>query len=713
MSLCRVVLASGLLVAMAHSAAPSLAQEVAKAPPLGGRGGTPQAGADPAVKLTAAGEALRARYAEELKALQVEIAAALPAIDAQKLAVLESARAAASTATDERTKAQANLGKVREAQALVEHAKGKWIGGAEKGIAQAQAAQKKATTDAERAAAAADLAKWQANKEDGLKALKERQAALEKVKADEAKLRQASQTAEAALAKAQADEAAAAKVILGDAKSVLVDDKLEPKLVKAAVLTEATPLGLAQFAQQGSEQQALVDKLLADPELMKEMLVAGGAAGGRYGHAAQILADIQKASPRAGKGFLYRVAVATGLAHAAPIAQRNSEAETEALASVDPVKRYLHYEKAYLNGELDAAFPKLTTWEYRYVVDSYAPDEMLAWGREMLRNYRPDHVTNADYGWRYSGAVRTDVAYRHSNEYTDSADLGFFQNVCKNGGICGRRAFFGRYIVQAFGLPARPFTQPKHAAIVRWTPAGWVVNLGAGWPSGWFREQTGPEFLLDTQARRLPHEYQRVLRAEWVSTVLGEQKAATKKSTTVGVWKQLADLEKKMIVAAANPKELAALGSDLAEANEPDDKKAAAVEKATVTDADKKIATAASGEITVPAAACGGGNHLVKSYTGGLQMIWGGKPVSCVVEVPQAGTYRLAARVVTVHGDQTLALTLNGGKKPIDVPVPFTVGAWQKTEPVEVTLVQGKNTLTFAKAAQVFALKDFTLTPVK
>lgn len=713
MSFRRVALAAGLLVAMGHSAALSLAQTGAKAPPPGGRGGAPAAKAEPAVKLTAAGEALRARYAEDLKALQVEIAAALPAIDAQKLAVLESARAAAKTATDERARAQANLGKVREAQALVEHAKGKWIGGAEKGIAQAQAAQKKATTDAERAAAAADLAKWQANKEDGLKALKERQAVLEKVKADEAKLREAGQAAEAALAKAQADEAAAAKVVLGEAKAVLADDKLEPKLVKAALLTEATPLGLAQFAQQGSEQQALVDKLLADPELMKEMLVAGGAAGGRYGHAAQILADIQKASPRAGKGFLYRVAVATGLAHAVPVAQRNAEAETEGLATVDPVKRYLHYEKAYLNGELDAAFPKLTTWEYRYVVDSYAPDEMLAWGREMLRNYRPDHVTNADYGWRYSGAVRTDVAYRHSNEYKDSDDLGFFQNVCKNGGICGRRAFFGRYIVQAFGLPARPFTQPKHAAIVRWTPAGWVVNLGAGWPHGWFREQTGQEFLLDTQARRLPQEYQRVLRAEWVSTVLGEQKAATKKSAAVGVWKQLADLEKKLIVAAANPKELAALGSDLAEANEPDDKKAAAVEKATVTDADKKITTGASGEITVPAAACGGGNHLVKSYTGGLQMIWGGKPVSCVVEVPQAGTYRLAARVVTVHGDQTLALTLNGGKTPVTVPVPFTVGAWQKTEPVEVALVQGKNTLTFAKPAQVFALKDFTLTPVK
>ena len=72
----------------------------------------------------------------------------------------------------------------------MDHAKGKWIGGAEKGIAEAEAALKKATTDAEREAAKKDLAKWQANKEDGLKALKERQEAYDKAKSDEPKLTQ-------------------------------------------------------------------------------------------------------------------------------------------------------------------------------------------------------------------------------------------------------------------------------------------------------------------------------------------------------------------------------------------------------------------------------------------------------------------------------------------------------------------------------------------
>lgn len=669
--------------------------------------------ADATVSLTPAGEALRVRYDEMLKSLRAEIVKSLPKIDGAQKAGFEKAQATVKAASDERKKAQQNLGKIQQAQALVEHAKGKWIGGAEKGIAEAQKAMKAAKTDADRAKATADLAKWQQNKEDGMKALKERQANLDHLKADEAKLRQADRTAEAVLSKAQTAELAAVNQVMTDARLALTSESLDPKLIKAMVLIEATPAGLAQFAQQSKDHEALVDQLLNDTALMKEMLTAGGASKGKYGQAMQILTDIRKASPRSNKGILQRVAVATSLAHADPINQRNSENESASAAkTIDPVKRYLHYEKAYLDGELDPAFPSLTTWECRYVVDSYAPDAMLTWGREMLRNYRPDHISNPNYGWRYSEAVRTDVAYRHSNEYKDSEDLGFFQNVCKNGGICGRRAFFGRYIVQAFGLPARPFTQPKHAALARWTPAGWVVNLGASWPNGWFPEQTGPEFLIETQARKLPQEYQRVLRADWISSVVGEPKP-TKKGASAGFWKQLAGHEEKAIIAKANPKELAALGTELAEANESDDAKSAPAFKAKVTEADRKIATGPNGAITIPAAALGGGNHLVNSYGGGLQMICSARPISASVDVPKAGKYTLTARVVTVHGEQTMPLTLNNAKTSVDVPIPFTIGAWQTTAPVQVSLTAGTNALNFARPNQTFALKDITLTPVK
>jgi len=119
-----------------------------------------------------------------------------------------------------------------------------------------------------------------------------------------------------------------------------------------------------------------------------------------------------------------------------------------------------------------------------------------------------------------------------------------------------------------------------------------------------------------------------------------------------------------------------------------------------------------NGAIMIPAAACDGGNQLAKSFLGGQQMICGG-PFTCDVDVPKAGKYALTARVVTVRGDTRLQLTPNDAKAPIDLAIPFTLGAWQQTAPVEVTLVQGKNTLAFKNPTTAFALKDFTLTPGK
>jgi hypothetical protein len=350
----------------------------------------------------------------------------------------------------------------------------------------------------------------------------------------------------------------------------------------------------------------------------------------------------------------------------------------------------------------------MTAWECRYITNSDAPDHVLAWGREMLRNYRPDHILNPNYGWRYSGAVRTDVAYRHSQDYKDTDSLEFFQNVIKNGGICGRRAFFGRFIVRSFGLPAWGVTQKAHAALGRWTPSGWVVNLGANWEHSWFEGRRGTDFLLETQARKYPRDYLKVLRAEWVGNALGEQKYDSMKDSAGGLWNMLALYEKKAIVAEAKPVQLAALGQDLGEANESPATKAMAVEKATITEADKKIVIAPNGVITIPAAVCSGG-QLIKSFLGGQQLICGGGAFSCNVAVPQAGKYALTARVVNVHDEDQLQLT----PASVAITIPFTCGKWEQTKPVEVTLVHGKNVLNFAKPTRGFTLKDITLTPVR
>jgi hypothetical protein len=73
--------------------------------------------------------------------------------------------------------------------------------------------------------------------------------------------------------------------------------------------------------------------------------------------------------------------------------------------------------------------------------------------------------------------------------------------------------------------------------------------------------------------------------------------------------------------------------------------------------------------------------------------------------------------VVTPSWKQHLLVVANGAKEPVDIALPHTVGMWAKTEPVEVTLVKGRNVLRFSHRSDGYekgvTIRDFTLTPVK
>jgi len=668
--------------------------------------------AEPQTPLTQAGERLLTILQDGHRALQAEIGKALPKVDERQKASLQKAREAAKAAEAEANAAQAALGKISTAKALVDHARGKWIGGAEKNIAQAEAALKKATTEAEREAAKKELAKWQANKEDGIKALKERQEALDKAKIDEPKMTKANQAAQAALAQARTNEFSAAKALLTAMESFLSSDKLDAHLMRCAILVNATPHGLAEFAQQGNEQAALVERLLADTALMKQMLEAGGARDGQYGQAMKNYSDIQKASQHAGKGILQRLALATSVELAAPL-ERGSE------NTIDPVHRYLNFEKAYLDGELDPAFKNFSVWEYRMIVQCDAPDAILAWGREMLRNYRPDHIYNPDYGWRYSATVRTEVRYGSQDEKYDLPSLHNYQNIIKDGGLCGRRASFGRFILRCFGIPTWGVTQQGHAALSHWTPKGWVVNLGAAFKHNWWDKdeapRSGADFLLETQARAHAQDYLKVLRAQWISAVLGEQAYNDRKHVDGGFWSGMAHYQ--MVAIASKAVELGPLGQELAEANESKEKEK--FEQAKLAEADRKVVVGRDGAITIPAVVHSkpSGHFMsMKNFSGGMQLhCTGGFKAEYAFEAPRAGKYALAARVVTVQEGQKFLLTANDAKAPVEIAVPYTIGKWQQTQPVEISLVNGKNVLHFTlqDGSRGVTIKEFTLTPVK
>ena len=377
------------------------------------------------------------------------------------------------------------------------------------------------------------------------------------------------------------------------------------------------------------------------------------------------------------------------------------------------------YEKTSLDGHLNAAFENLTTWEYRMVVDCDAPDEMLTWGREMLRNYRPDHILNPDYGWCYSATVWTEVPYGSQNVKNDLSSLHKYQNIIKDGGVCGRRAFFGRCILSCFGIPNWGVTQHKHAALSHWTPKGWVVNLGAGFEHSWWDKdeapRSGPDFLLETQARAHGQDYWKVLRAKWVSRILGEQEYNDRKNVAGGFWSSMAHYQ--TVALASTAVALGPLGQELAEANEPIGK--AKAEQAKLAEADRKVVVGTDGTMVIPAVAFSkpsGHSVSTKSFSGGMQIpATGGFKAEYAGEVPRAGRYVLTARVVTVQEGQKFRFAANDAKAPAEVAVPYTIGKWQQTQPVEFALAKGKNVLQVARVdgSCGVSIEEFTLAPVK
>jgi hypothetical protein len=615
--------------------------------------------------------------------------------------------------------AEAGMGQVASARGLVDHAKGKWIGGADRGIAAAKEKLSKAKTPAEEQAAREELAHWEQNRRDGEQALRERQAALEAALEKQPQLERELHAAREGLdaAREQLDEAL---MRLG-LDRFLSRSSLDEDLARLQVLLEAGPASLTDFAGRGREQQRLLDDLLADGDLLVQIAVADGAAEGNYGRALELYRDIQQRSPRARRGHLQRLALAVALEHAVPIAQRSAVGAADAPQFVDPVQRYLHFEQASLDGALDPVFPTLTVWDYRMVVNGEEPDEILTWGREMLRNYRPDHITTPDMRWRYVDAVRTEIRYGSQDNQYDRDDLQFFQNILMNGGVCGRRAFFGRFILRAFGIPTTARPQRGHAALAHWTTEGWVVCLGGGWGSGWTktRYDRDLDFLATTQARVTGERFLSIKRAHWIADAVGEQRVFGLERGEPGFWNAVALYTQRALIADAET--LAAVGEDIAEANETSEP--IQIVQVELEQADLEVSVDSAGVITIPAAAASrptrstGKIRFMDSALGGKQLHYGRngrhEEFEYAFDAPTAGTYDLVARVVTPSWRQSLLVSVNGEPKPVEWPLPFTVGMWESTEALRVELEAGRNTLRFTRAGDVkgVTIKDFTLTP--
>jgi formylglycine-generating enzyme required for sulfatase activity len=427
--------------------------------------------------------------------------------------------------------------------------------------------------------------------------------------------------------------------------SYMTSDKLDDLLVKFIVLLDATPRGLAEFGQQSKKHFAQTERLLSNPELMKRMLIADGAQAkrmrkgygpARFGEAMKIYEGILKTNSKSKSGVLNRLALAIALEHALPLKQTNPLALEDASETVDPLKRYLHYETAFLDGELDPTFKDLSVWSLRMVVNGDEPDETLAWGRRMLRNFRPDHIYESNFGWRYVGVVSSNVQYGSGDVKYDRPELQKYQNILMNGGICGRRAFFGRFILRSFGVPTTARPSRGHGALARWTPGGWCVNLGPGWGSGWTstRYRKDLDFLATSKARKNKKAFLEVKRAQWIGDVFEEKRihGDNDQSLTFNslvtlkpdFWNGLALTAQRKIIKGLKEVTLKALGEELGESNKPTI--AQQVIASPVSPEEQKIAYAENGAISIPSVAFGKTSEnarevlSMKSFDGGMQI---------------------------------------------------------------------------------------------
>jgi len=504
-------------------------------------------------------------------------------------------------------------------------------------------------------------------------------------------------------------------------ESLLQNDSLDPLLTTCSILNNATKQ-LAEYCKRGTAQSKLVDDLLGNVSLMRDMLSNGGAKGGNYGQAMYIYTSILstiKQNNSNDTDILHRLALGTSLEHAVPINVFDAKKQ-----HVDPIARYHHYEQAFLHKELDPTFSNQSTWEFRYITDSDATDEQLTWGRRMLRNYRPDIMERKDYKWRYCFIVRTDVNYCKPN-WTSTPHT--YDQMLAGGGKCGPRAWFGRFACKMFGIPTWGVRQPGHAAVGHWTPNGeWVTCLGAAWKFSYWENREGLDFVLEAQAREQREEYIGVCRLDWVADALGE-KAINGKLNADSMWQSLALLQQHRlanVTKSSPPCNKSAVKNIMDEMGRP------AVEvMETVTFSD-------DGTIIIPAVACSKptkGNQkaiFMRSFLGGKQLhIREDQSVEYTLTLKESRQYQLVLKVVSVHlkmGPVNLQVTTNindGGSKAAAsnkvtvgtvIVIPYTKGEWRLTFPVEIELGAGPNVLTFTREMPNFGLtlKELILLPV-
>ena len=279
-------------------------------------------------------------------------------------------------------------------------------------------------------------------------------------------------------------------------KGLLKDAVFVNILDQAEFISKCGADKLGAFAKADATNPAFLVWLLKNTQAMDSYLEGVVPAEKKYISSLEILRTIIKADPDAREGMCLRLAIATAQVHADP-SRCFGYSEV-----IDPVKRYQYFKAACKAGELAPYFDDLSTWEYAKVVDTAASDKDLSWAREMLKTMRPELVREA----RYVRMV-SEVQYGKANWGPKPHNMA---TILNGGGACGPRAWFGRMINSAFGVPVWGVKQPGHAAVGFLGNEGWKVMYGRGWDKSTWGGMNGNKFLEIVRERQYAMDFSQV-----------------------------------------------------------------------------------------------------------------------------------------------------------------------------------------------------------
>jgi len=503
----------------------------------------------------------------------------------------------------------------------------------------------------------------------------------------------------------------------------LMECDLEMSLLRTAILVRGGSKGFAKFANQSDLHGQLVETLLNNKKIMKELLLNGGPTGKKYGNAMKLYTQIMAGLE---KDRFYKVNKKLAMAIALEFASPQTEFDTS--VEIDAQKRFSHYEKAHRKGELDPSFTYLTTWELRMAINSDASNEQLQWGRNMQMTFAPHITTLYDERWRYSYQVATDVGYRAPN-WTSSPRT--YQQLLSGGGREGPRAWFGRFVCRSFGIPVWGFKQhPKNVGMTRWTPNGWTMNFqlsNSDYETCSWDDRSATDFIEEVNARAAVSEneyYEKITLLECLADACKEKMKKDEEFEFVDpnrVWRSLALIQRKIVADQVGPDSFQRTGPTVV-ISKIDKYIQIIDEKAPALPFHKED----NGTIIIPAASFKESNE--KKHVRSHQSFEGGNQLHLVdgegyvtYEIPENVSfeedkdYMLSLKVSTVHlTQQKLQVETNNGSSTHEIEIPYTLGEWQETEPIEIK-VDSLSTIKFfrRKASDCLglAIKEITLSP--